>query len=87
MLEDSKGQPPQQGAAGGSPYMTIEELAVYLRHSPHAIRYWHKKRILPPPFKPGGKLLWHRDEIDRWMNDTRDNKVARRVHHRMRSGV
>lgn len=67
-----------------SPYLTIEELGAYLKQSPHTIRAWRKQDILPPAFKPGGKLLWHKDEIDRWMRDCQQ-KAALRVHHRLRS--
>ena len=57
--------------APSSPYMTIPELALYLRHSPHTIRAWHKHRKLPAAFQLSGKLLWHRDEIDAWVRTTR----------------
>ncbi len=87
---DGPGQPAAgnlrvlRGHQPASPYLTIEELAAYVKHSPHTVRAWHKKRLLPPPFKPGGKLLWHKDEIDRWMQDFRE-KQALRVHHRLQS--
>jgi predicted site-specific integrase-resolvase len=75
---------PEAAPTVDSPYLTIEMLGAYLHHSVHTVRFWHKKKILPPPFKPRGKLLWHKDEIDRWMVDRRD-RTAAKAYHRVQS--
>ena len=62
-----------------SPYLTVESLAAYLHHSPHTIRSWHKKGLLPQPYKPFGKLLWHRDEIDAWVKSRPERKPVSRT--------
>ena len=54
-----------------SPYLSIAELAPYLRVSIHTVRKWQKKGRLPVPFKPAGKLLWRKDEIDYWVETSR----------------
>ena len=36
---------------------------------PRTIRMWVKSGVLPEPLKLGGRLLWPRDVVDRWIND------------------
>ncbi len=54
-----------------TPYLSLYELATYLRISIHTARKWRKKGRVPPPYKPAGKLLWRKDEIDHWVEKAR----------------
>lgn len=57
-----------------SPYMTADEAAEYLR--------WPKERIYKltaartiPHRKHDGRLLFHRDELDTWLNEHREGPL------------
>lgn len=47
-------------------YLTINELASYIKRSPGAIRNLVLRRKIPYR-KPVGRLLFDRGEIDRWV--------------------
>ncbi len=47
-------------------YLTVSELSGYIRRSPGAIRNLVMRRKIPY-CKPGGRLLFDQEEIDRWI--------------------
>ena len=50
----------------GEQYMTIDELSSYIRRSKGAIRNLVLRRAIPYR-KPAGRLLFLKEEIDRWV--------------------
>lgn len=55
----------------GSPYLTAEEAADYLRVSVHTLRAYRNQGKGPPYHRIGGKTLYHRDEVDAWVQSGR----------------
>lgn len=51
-----------------SEYLTVEELSEYLKRTPGAIRNLVLRRKVPYR-KPGGRLLFEKSEIDRWIKE------------------
>jgi len=47
-------------------YLTVQELSIYLKRSPGAVRNLVLRRTVPYR-KPAGRLLFDRDEIDLWI--------------------
>ena len=47
-------------------YLTVLELSEYIKRSPGAIRQLCLRRAIPY-HKPGGRLLFNVEEIDRWI--------------------
>lgn len=47
-----------------SPYLTLEEAAAYTRYSPKTIK--NRRREIPAVGR-GGKLLFTRETLDRWL--------------------
>jgi excisionase family DNA binding protein len=47
-------------------YLTVEELSAYVKRSPGAIRNLVLRRKIPFR-KPSGRLLFDRQEIDKWV--------------------
>jgi excisionase family DNA binding protein len=50
-------------------YLTVQELSLYLKRSPGAIRNLVLRRAVPYR-KPAGRLLFDKDEIDKWIHDS-----------------
>lgn len=48
-----------------SPFMTVQECAAYIRVSEKTLYRWANTAVIPSR-KHGGKVLFHKDEIDRW---------------------
>jgi excisionase family DNA binding protein len=47
-------------------YLTVKELATYIRRTPGACRNLVLRRAIPYR-KPAGRLLFDKDEIDQWI--------------------
>jgi excisionase family DNA binding protein len=47
-------------------FMTIKECAEYIRSTAGTVRVWCSQRRIPYS-KPGGRLLFKRIEIDKWI--------------------
>jgi excisionase family DNA binding protein len=58
---------PKDTRATHSPYLTTDEAAEYLRFPKKRI-FNLKSRSAIPYRKQDGRLLFHRDELDRWMD-------------------
>ena len=58
--------------ASGKPterYLTVDQIGNYLKRSPGAIRNLVLRRKIPFR-KPGGRLLFDREEIDNWIKNS-----------------
>lgn len=51
------------------PYLTVDGVSDYINRSPGAIRNLVLRRAIPFR-KPAGRLLFDRDEIDRWVKNS-----------------
>ena len=60
-----------------SPYLTPEEAGAYLRLEPQTLNNMRWKGLGPNYRKHGGKVLYHRDELDAWSKsrDAGDHRV------------
>jgi len=50
-------------------YLTVKELSLYLKRSPGAVRNLVLRRQIPFR-KPSGRLLFSREEIDLWVEQS-----------------
>lgn len=55
-----------------SPLSTVDELAAYLRVHRMTIYKWHHERRIPAR-KIGGKLLFHKADIEKWLETKATN--------------
>jgi excisionase family DNA binding protein len=58
----------------GEQYLTIDELSSYIRRSKGAIRNLVLRRAIPYR-KPAGRLIFIKDEIDRWVQEAPGEKL------------
>jgi excisionase family DNA binding protein len=56
-------------------YLTVTELAEYVRRSPGAIRNLVLRRAIPFR-KPAGRLLFVKEEIDQWITGSAGISIA-----------
>lgn len=49
-----------------SPYLFAEEAAIYLRISERALESFRSNGAGPPYRKHGGRVVYHRDDLDAW---------------------
>ena len=52
-----------------SPFLTVEELAEYLRITVRQIRRMRTEGTGPPFRRHGGQIVYHQKEVDRWSED------------------
>lgn len=50
-------------------YSTTAEVAAQLRRSPETVRYWRHIGYGPPSFKIGRRVLYRREDVQRWLDD------------------
>jgi excisionase family DNA binding protein len=55
-------------------YMTVDELALYIKRSRGAIRNLVLRRVIPYR-KPAGRLIFLKEEIDQWVQDAPGKKL------------
>jgi excisionase family DNA binding protein len=48
-------------------YLTTQEVADRLRTSPETVRYWRHRGEGPPSWKCGRRVLYSREDLDRWI--------------------
>lgn len=48
-------------------YLTTKEVADRLRTSPETVRYWRHRGEGPPSWKCGRRVLYPREDLDRWI--------------------
>lgn len=59
-------------------YLTTADLATLLRTSPETVRYWRHVGKGPKSFKVGKKVLYAREDVERFITEARaDAEVAR----------
>lgn len=56
-------------------YLTIDELAQYLRTTERAIRRWRERGTCPPAARVGARLLFERSDIDAWVTSRREESA------------
>lgn len=59
-------------------YMTSDEVASFIRVKPETLRYWRHVRQGPPFFKLGRKVLYAREDVERYMEDVRTRGTMNR---------
>ncbi len=67
---------PDTGA--GSQLLTLTEAAARLRTPVATLRYWRHLGIGPDSFRLGRRVVYRRDDLDRWITAQQDNEAARR---------
>lgn len=57
-------------------YMTTAEVATMVRTSPETVRYWRHIDKGPASFKVGRRVLYAREDVERWIAEARAGRVA-----------
>lgn len=61
--------------------LTTNEAAAFLRTSPRTLIRWRNARRGPRWVKPGGKILYRRSDLEKWLDDQSVEPVAEGVAH------
>lgn len=56
-------------------YLTTQELAEDLRTSPETVRYWRHVGKGPKSFKVGRRVLYAREDVERFIAEARGEQV------------
>jgi hypothetical protein len=51
-----------------SNYMDAAAAAKYIGYAENTLQYWRTHKIGPKYFKPAGKILYLKQDLDDWMN-------------------
>ncbi len=58
--------------------LTLDEAAAFLRTPAATLRYWRHLGIGPEGFRLGRRVVYRRNEIDRWIAEQQAADTARR---------
>ncbi|WP_160794563.1 helix-turn-helix transcriptional regulator [Craterilacuibacter sinensis] len=47
--------------------LTTEDMLAILKISRRTLDSYLADQVIPPPFKIGRRLYWHREQIERWL--------------------
>jgi len=61
-----------------SPYLKVEEAALYLRVSQRSLEHFRSEGGGPPYRKHGGSIVYHIDDLDRWSAGRRFESTSNR---------
>lgn len=61
-----------------SDLLTVTEAAAFLRAPVATLRYWRHLGIGPDGFRLGRRVLYRREDLDRWVAEQRDAQSTRR---------
>jgi len=69
---------PQDVPNSTSDLLTLTEAAAFLRAPVATLRYWQHLGIGPEGFRLGRRLLYRREDLDRWVAEQRETQSTRR---------
>lgn len=58
--------------------LTLAEASARLRTPVATLRYWRHLGIGPDSFRLGRRVVYRRDDVDRWITAQHDSQAARR---------
>ena len=58
--------------------LTLSDAAARLRTPVATLRYWRHLGIGPDSFRLGRRVMYRREDLDRWITAQHDNEAARR---------
>ena len=61
-----------------SPYLKVEEAALYLRISQRSLEHFRSDGNGPPYRKHGGAIVYHIDDLDRWSAGRRFESTSKK---------
>ena len=73
---DKAGEP---SAKLQSPYLSIDEAALYLRITERALEHYRGDGGGPAYRKHGGSIVYHRDELDLWSAQRRYSSTSKKA--------
>lgn len=73
---DKAGEPP---AKRQSPYLSIDEAALYLRVTERALEHYRGEGGGPAYRKHGGSIVYHIHDLDRWSAQRRYSSTAQKA--------
>lgn len=73
------GKPGKSAGKLGTPFLSAEEAALYLRVSVRALEHFRGEGGGPDYRKHGGSIVYHRDELDRWSAQRRYSSTSKKA--------
>ena len=67
---------PKDAASSFPELLTLGEAADLLRTPAATLRYWRHMRVGPPCFRVGRRVVYRRDELDRWLFEQQDTQAG-----------
>lgn len=49
--------------------LTTDETAAFLRRPLGTLAQWRHRRFGPPSFRVGGRVVYRRSQVERWLSD------------------
>lgn len=71
--------PNDTNAPGPSPYLTLTEAAAYLRLNTRTLDNMRGRGVGPIYCKHGGRVVYHRDDLDAWSKSSRRHSSSERA--------
>jgi hypothetical protein len=69
---------PKNTPEATSGLLTLREAAAFLRAPVATLRYWRHLGIGPDGFRLGRRVMYRRDDLDRWVTEQREAQCPRR---------
>ena len=69
---------PKNAPDATSDLLTLAEAAAFLRAPVATLRYWRHLGIGPDGFRLGRRVLYRRQDLDRWVTEQREAQSTRR---------
>jgi hypothetical protein len=69
---------PKNAPKATSNLLTLTEAAAFLRTPVATLRYWRHLGIGPDGFRLGRRVLYRREDLDRWVAEQREAQAPRR---------
>lgn len=66
-------------SSSDSPYLVLEEAALFLRLNPRTLDNMRTRGVGPIYCKHGGRVVYHRDDLDTWSKSSRRHSSGERA--------
>jgi excisionase family DNA binding protein len=64
--------------AGPPTLLTLDEAATFLRTPVGTLRYWRHRGVGPAGFRLGRRVMYRREDLNRWVSERQESDADRR---------